>query len=351
MTAVREKNFRRNLFICLATALGICASVEITCAVLGVAPLFTSNLPLNEKMRFIRDHRIGPAPVSVVSGASVALNDIDTDLLQKQERQAFINLGANGVSVPTAEMMYKQVANLYRVREVIFAASPLEMRDEYRSNVDVPDSVFRRYVLGRMTMVEEFQYRDMLGLMSYWKHWRDYHNRTDPSSMAFSETGAVPLDITAHTANRQLWNGETIVPNIACLHCVDDLRGFCKAVRAKGVPFTVVLGPIRTKVLETMADVRAVDTDRRARIRAVVEECGASFFDITEKFTLDDSCFANSAHLNGRGMSALTEQLARFRRGETAALGASLECGASFAAEGPKPVRAQSSETAYRAPR
>jgi hypothetical protein len=334
MSTNQEQSFRRHLLICLGTALGICAAVEFACVSLGVAPLFTPNLPLNEKMRFIREHHLGSVPLGVVSGASVALNDIDSDLLQDQDGYPFINLGANGVSVPTSEKVYREVSALYPVREVIFAASPLEMRDAYRSNVEVPEPVFRRYVLGRMTMAEEFTYRDIPGLMSYWRNWSAYHGRTAPSSMAFSKTGAVPLDISIDTADRQSWSGDTILPDITCLHCVDDLARFCKDVRAQGRPFTVILGPIRPEVLVRMPSVRAVVVDRLARIRTVVKACGASLFDINEYATLDDACFANSVHLNAHGMSAMTEQFVRFRRGENAARGIPLACGVPLAARG-----------------
>jgi len=342
MSTNQEQSFRSHLLVCLATALVVCGAVELACVSLGVAPLFTPNLPLNEKMRFIRDHHLGSAPIGVVSGASVALNDIDSDLLQDQEGNPFINLGANGISIPTTEKFYKEVEALYPVREVIFAASPLEMRDAYRSNVEVPDRVFRRYVLGKMTMAEEFTYRDISGLMSYWRNWRDYHSRTAPTSMAFSKTGAVPLDISVDTADHQAWNGDTIFSDITCLHCVDDLARFCKDVRAQGRPFTVVLGPIRPEVLASVPAVRAVDADRRARIRSVVQECGASLFDITEYATLNDTCFANSVHLNAHGMSAMTEQFARFRRGDIAARGLPLACGVPLAAQGSSTSQGQS---------
>lgn len=130
------------------------------------------------------------------------------------------------------------------------------------------------------------------------------------------------------------WNGDTIEPDITCLHCVDDLARFCREVRAEGRPFTVVLGPIRPEVLARMPRVRAVDVDRRARIRTVVEACGASLFDITSYATLDDACFANSVHLNARGMTAITEQFIRFRRGEMIAKGTPLACNVINIAEG-----------------
>ena len=95
--ADREHRFLRHLLVCLGTALVACATVEFVCIRFGVAPLFTPNVPLNEKMRFLREHRLDAAPVGVVSGASIALNDVDSDLLEDREKRPFINLGANGI--------------------------------------------------------------------------------------------------------------------------------------------------------------------------------------------------------------------------------------------------------------
>src|SRR3984885_7317453 len=273
-----ERTFGRNIIICLATALGICVAVELACLSLGIAPLFTPNLPLNEKMRFLREHRPGSAPITVVSGASIALNDIDSDLLEDKEKRPFINLGANGISVPTSEQFYKQLADLYPVREVIFAASPIELRDAYRSDVEVPTPVFRRYVLGRMTMAEEFTYRDISGLMSYWKNWDDYHNRTSPTSMVFTKTGAVPLEIGPGTAEFRAQISEALDLTPHCVRCMNDLAQFCRDVGDASRPFTVVLGPVRPNVMDQSPKVRAVVADRKAQIRAVVRECNAQLW-------------------------------------------------------------------------
>jgi hypothetical protein len=327
MKTDQKSSFGRNIITCLVTALVICAAVEITCLSLGIAPFFTPNLPLNEKMRFLREHRLGSTPIAVVSGASIALNDIDSDMLEDEEGRPFVNLGANGISVPTSEQFYNQLADLYPVREVIFASSPLELRDAYRSDVEVPTPVFRRYVLGSMTMAEEFTYRDISGLVSYWKNWKDYHSRTSPNSMVFTKTGAVPLEIGPGTAEARAGIAEAFELNPYCARCTSDLAQFCRDVRGAGRPFTVVLGPVRPDVIEQSPRIRAIVADRKAQIRAVVQECNAQLFDITNYATLDDSCFANTLHLNAQGMSAMTAQLVRFRRGESIPKGMALTCG------------------------
>ena len=114
--------FGRNLLICLVTALALCLSVELVCLHFGIAPFFAANVPLDQKLQFIRDHRPGPTPVGLISGASVALNDIDSDLLEDQEGQPFINLGANALPMESGQRLYEQVSSIFPVREVILAA-------------------------------------------------------------------------------------------------------------------------------------------------------------------------------------------------------------------------------------
>jgi len=326
--------FGRNLLICVATAFALCLAVELVCLHFGVAPFFTANVPLDQKLQFIRDHRPGPAPIGLISGASIALNDIDSDLLEDQEGQPFINLGANAFPIESAQRLYEQIAAIFPVREVIFAADPLEMRDAIRAELDVPPDVFRRYVLGKMTIAEEFTYRDISGLDAFANNWRKYRSLSDPNSLVFSKTGDVPLEINQDDADPRLWNGDTISVEMACHHCTDALAAFCTDVRSQGRPFTVVLGPIREGVLERHPNIRVEEEDRRARVQAVVQQCGGTLFDVTGLFAVDDSCFANDVHLNAQGMHAVTQQLELFRRDGTLAKGKSLSCGAATVAPG-----------------
>jgi hypothetical protein len=321
-----EQRFGWYLLLCLGTTLAICIAVEGICLSYGVAPLFTPNLPFNEKLRFVRDHRPGSAPIGVISGASIALNDIDGDLLEEQEHQPFIDLGANAMPVQSSQHLYEQFAAIFPTREVIFAVAPFELRDGFRANIDVPTDVFGRYVLGKMSLAEEFAYRDLSGMLSYWKNWKDYHSRRAPTSLVFSKTGDVPLDIDRSNADPRMWNGEAIAQDMTCLHCMEDLAAFCGEVRGQGHSFTVVLGPLRPEVLERIPQLRDIEDDRRVRIRASLQGCGGTLFDVSEFAVLDDACFANSVHLNGRGMHAVTALLVRFRRGEHFVHGVSPSC-------------------------
>jgi hypothetical protein len=177
-----------------------------------------------------------------------------------------------------------------------------------------------------MTIAEEFTYRDISGLMSYWRNWNEYHSRTSVTSMAFTRTGAVPLEIDVSLSGPRAGFSEGLDLSPHCVRCMSDLAQFCRDVRSEGRPFTIVLGPVLPEVLEQNPLVRAVITDRKQQFLTIAKGCNAGLFDITDYAAVDESCFANSLHLNSQGMTAVTAQLARFRRGDSIAPG-TLTCG------------------------
>ena len=189
--------------------------------------------------------------------------------------------------------------------------------------------MFRRYVLGRMTMAEEFTYRDIPGLLSYWKNWNVYHSRTSPMSLVFTKTGEVPLEFASSKMDEGARITEALDLRPNCVRCMSDVGQFCRDVRSAGLPFTLVVGPVRPDLLATVPSVREVVAQRKAQLRSLVQECNGTLFDITDYASLDESCFANTLHLNAPGMRAMTGQFVRFRRGEKIPKGMVLSCGGS----------------------
>ena len=145
--------------------------------------------------------------------------------------------------------------------------------------------------------------------------------------MEFTKTGAVPLDIDVRAEGPRPGISEALDLSPSCARCMDDLSQFCRNVRKEGKSFTIVLGPVLPDIVDQDPRVRAVIANRKEQFRALAKGCDAQLFDVTDFAALDDSCFANSLHLNAQGMSAMTAQLERFRRGELMSKGTSLVCG------------------------
>jgi hypothetical protein len=305
---------RYSLVVVFTTAL-VYLSTEGMARYLRIAPQFVPSFAVDERLQFLKDHRPGPEPVGVVIGASMATYNVDTDLLQEVEHRPFVNLGAYGLSIRDSWLLYRNFVADFPVREVIFAVQTYEFKNFYLDSSPVSPDLFHRYVLGEMGAAEESTYRDVFGLYYYLTNWRDLRTRNSYVSVAFSKTGSVPLTIDRKDVDPQRWAASNIFAG-GCDHCMDDLAGMCREVRADGRPFALVLPPVRLDVLARRQDLRAMHEDRRVRISAVMRECGGVFFDVGESTAFDDSCFADFAHLNARGMDAMTGLLTRFRRGE-----------------------------------
>ncbi|MGA7385727.1 MAG: hypothetical protein WBW81_13855, partial [Methylocella sp.] len=71
-----------------------------------IAPQFTANGPLNQKILFLRGIWPKNGPVTAVIGASMALNNFDSDRFESRTGASVINLGANGITLSEADSLY-----------------------------------------------------------------------------------------------------------------------------------------------------------------------------------------------------------------------------------------------------
>ncbi|HWB53039.1 MAG TPA: hypothetical protein VG722_02565, partial [Tepidisphaeraceae bacterium] len=183
--------YRWSILATLCIALVLYLAVGALAGALRIAPEFTSNFGLDERLQYLKTHR-PTSSTGVILGASLASNDVSAAILQARTGQPFINLGAYGLSVGDSARLYRQLDREIAVREVIFPLHLFELRP-YATAFSVRDDVLHRYLSGTMTFLEETSYRDLSGLIYYLMSWRDYRSNKGYSSVAFNAHGDVPL--------------------------------------------------------------------------------------------------------------------------------------------------------------
>lgn len=282
-------------------------------ASLRMPPGFVASFGINERLRFLKDRHMRE-PVLAIVGASVATNSIDTDRMTEAEQKPALNFGAYGLTLDDQEPFYELIRSVQPVREVIFVSQYYEYRDKREPALVKPTRHLMRYVTGKMSPFEAASYYQLNGIVHYLTHEQELHRRQHATSIAYTPTGAVPLEMDVRLSDPDHLTASSL-STTPCESCLRSLERLCHAVAADGIRLVAVLPPVQLTAITGLERHQMMRKDRRRRIKAVVADCGGDLFDAGDFAPFDDGCFADYSHLNARGMRRFTEMLIAYRRG------------------------------------
>lgn len=280
-----------------------------------IAPQFTGNLSFDQKLLYLRQHPpLADMPLTLVVGSSMALNNLDTDILADEDGGPALNLGVWGMSLHDSGKLANQFEKLYRIDEIILAVQFFEMLDEPQTSFVISDDSLRTY-LNRSRPLAGLFYRNFYESLKIRRDWhRKYDNPLSYTNLKFTVTGAVPLSLSHDAIAPERWTPSQKFSS-ACTNCMAEIDTLCRATRAKGLPFTTVMPPLTHWIKEKRLDVKAIYADRRERLHAAIAACNGAVFDVAVWADFDDSCFADFAHLNTLGMKYMTALFVEWRAG------------------------------------
>lgn len=308
-------------FFGTAMVLSICAWVVVR----PIAPQFTGNASFDQKLLYLREHPPKSGPIGLVVGSSMALNNVDTDVLASSLDRPFLNLGVWGLGTAEAGRIADQFDRLYGASEIILVAQFFEMKEEPAERFAIPDAALHEYLKGNAWLAD-IEYRDFYESLRMRSRWaRSFENQHRYTSLKFSETGAAPLLIRPDQSDPSRWNPPQPF-SVECKDCMREIESMCVAFREKNIPFSVVMPPLTQWIGEHREDVRAAYADRRTRLAAVLKRCGAPLFDAAKWAKFDDACFADFAHLNATGMRRMTELFLHWREKKLTETPISINC-------------------------
>lgn len=303
------------LLVVLAVAVLGVNAITVAARVARIPPPLDDNLAVSERLQFVKNYRTSE-PVVLALGSSLAMFNLDTARLSAIEGRPFVNLGAAGATPADLPLLYSYYEQVVPIDEVILLTNYFELR---RSAPDLtsPKSVVLRYLQGKMSFPEEASYRDWKSLTSYVRDWKELRDRTSLNSVAFDRTGAVPVQAVAREYDPDNWAATQVTTEAGCNDCMATVESLCRTIRAQKKRFTVVLTPVMAGALKDAPQLQAMKVDRRARIQAIVTQCGGELVDLGDA-PFSATCFVDLEHLNARGMSKLADIVAQRRTGNLA---------------------------------
>lgn len=286
-------------------------------AVAPIAPQFTGNMSFDQKLKFVRD--LPPDAmddVTLVVGSSMALNNVNTNILDEALDRRFLNLGVWGMGVKDTHQLTRDFIGIADVREVILSVQFFEISDGMASSFSVPGVVLDDYVSSESPL-SGFGYRDFYHSLRRMQKWqRDSGDPQSYTNVLFNRTGFVPLQVYGARIDPARWNPTQSFAS-ACLHCLDDIQAMCHDLELRDMPFTIIVPPLSPWVQAHRPDVKVVYADRQARLTAMLPRCRATVFDAGVWADFEDSCFADFSHLNGEGARKLAQIYLAWRAGDT----------------------------------
>ena len=297
--------------------------------VVPIAPQFTGNASFDQKLMHVR--AMAPdagRPLSFIIGSSMALNNVDSDLLAAAYHKPFLNLGVWGMGPGDAQALADEVATRHAVGEVILTTQFFELRDEPLTAFRVNQEAFDQYMQAPF-LLAGLAYRDFYDSLRMRQRWKKQSgNPQSYVNLLFTPTGAVHLNVPRDRIDQTRWNPVQDFPQ-SCANCTDEVETVCQTWHARDVDFTVIMPPLTHWVREARADVAALYSDRRARLKVSLAQCNAAFFDAEEWADFDDSCFVDFAHLNGEGARYLTGLFVDWRAANGSIARQKFVCGAA----------------------
>jgi hypothetical protein len=273
-----------------------------------LAPQFTANRPLNQKLLFLKNLWPVPQRATLVLGASMALNNFDSDRFMEVEGNPVINAGVNGINLVDVSHLFGELDKAFDIRDVILVTQFNELHDDEREQYSVSPNLFSRYVTGKMNWMEEFSYRDLFNTYDLLQNRVKYfHSRWDYGSSDFTRTGFVPLDVYGRHIDQRRWKGVGMTPGSSCERCVDTLLRMCQTVVKSDRSFVIVIPPISPYILAHRQDFAARYEDGKKQFRNANADCGGKLFIASDFANFSDSCFADFLHLNAEGARHLTD--------------------------------------------
>lgn len=294
--------------------------------VVPIAPQFTGNASFDQKLMFLRAMKPEASEkLSLVVGSSMALNNVDSDLLAATYRKPFLNLGVWGMGAGDAQALAEEVARHQPIDEVILATQFFELRDDALTQFRISSEAFEQYMQAPF-LLAGLSYRDFYESLRMRQRWQKQSgNAQSYVNLRFTPTGAVRLNVPPERIDQARWNPVQDFPQ-ACDHCTDDVEAMCRAWHARDVRFTVIMPPLTHWVRDARADVATLYTERKARLKTSLAQCNATFFDADAWAEFDDNCFADFAHLNAEGMTYMTGLFADWRAGKETTVRVKFTC-------------------------
>jgi hypothetical protein len=292
------------------------------------APSFANRASFDEKLRLLRARPPAAAVDLLLVGSSTALHGADGAALRAVlgADTAILNVGVQDIRVHQTRFLTEFFLGRHPdVGHVVMISTTLDFhtcRPDEAAFFDPEQAA--AYLDGRRPeLYFHFKYLDPGGVVrraGQLAALRAAHDTLE--ALSFDADGAVLLDVPRAKLLDEVWYGREIVLDP---RCYGELRGLALDLRARGVPFTYVLAPMRPGYLAHRDPDGALLAALRRGVRDALAGTGAALVDAHAALAMPEEAFFDAYHLRRDrvpALSRLTAEVLEENRGHRAVTGA-----------------------------
>jgi hypothetical protein len=270
-----------------------------------------NSVSLDAKLQFINSNIDMQKIDTVIIGSSMALNNINGEILEKNSKKHLmvLNAGAWGLSAEQVEQLLPLLTAHSNIKNIIYAISigDFTRADRLKS---FDSKLLGRYIDNKLSILDRARLitYSIGNYKSFFKNimeWHDvYDNQVKYTSLKFDTTGSVALNIYGNNIRKSRWN-EVNEANIDD-HSYEVLLRMINYVHSKKQNFYVVITPYRKDTLDKSTKLKNSFLNFQAKIAKTASMDNAYFIDMHEKMNLPAEYFVDYAHLNNQGSEKLS---------------------------------------------
>jgi len=299
--------------------------IIIGISVMSYSVNFAKNYPLpiidhisfDAKMKFIRDHIDINEIDTIVVGSSLALNNVNGVILEENSKTCkhVLNISVWSISALQVEKILELTTIFPNLERIIYSGQFTSFN--FANVFKKFDTDFlKKYMQNKLSPLEYAAFianacKDLSFCKKREEEWKkEYMDNTKFSYLDFDHTGSAPLHIYGKDIIKSRWNrGDGPVQNPNALKA---LARIADNTQKRDIRFYFIQQPYRQAMIDKSPNIQKIMKSFPIDIAKIIGKYNGTFFNLHEKLHLDDTHFADRSHLNDKGSSIGSQEIAKF---------------------------------------
>ena len=277
----------------------------------------TNRISFDAKISFIKNNIETESIDAVVVGSSIGLNNVRGKILEDSSKvlNGVLNLSVYEATPPQIEQVLELTPLFPNLKYVIYSAQFSDFAYAGRFK-DYSSKFIIDYIEDRLSFKDRVSFyfkscQDIFFCIKRQWNWdREYQQSNQFTYLGFDSSGSVPLEIYGDDIIKSRWANPH--SNREANFAFTALDSITKKLKERGIKFIFVMQPYREPLVQKFKHLKPTMSRFEDRVREILDRNGGEFLNLYSRLHLEDRYFADRSHLNAKGSTISSQEIAKF---------------------------------------